>query len=99
MRGAIQESMLTNLKLKLEGSGTSNESAVDIVATEDGVHALAISLQLRDVALPEQYKNAVAEKQSAEGEYSYFLTEYITISPSFSLELFLITMSHLANSK
>merc|ERR1712038_222266 len=66
MRGAIQESMLTNLKLKLEGSGTSNESAVDIVATEDGVHALAISLQLRDVALPEQYKNAVAEKQSAE---------------------------------
>lgn len=69
-RGAIQESMLTNLRIKLEGvSKNSNITSVedaDIVTTEDGVHALAVSLQLRDVELPAEYRTAVAEKQAAE---------------------------------
>ena len=51
-RGIIQTTMEGNLKLKLEG----NE-------TEEGVNAVAISLQLKNVDLPEAYYTAVAEKQ------------------------------------
>jgi len=53
-RGVIQSSMLDNLKLKLEGNENSGE---------DGVNAVAVSLQLTYVHLPEQYNKAVAEKQ------------------------------------
>ena len=56
-RGIIQNRMEENLRLKLEGGEESGD---------DGVYALAISLQLRNVDLPEEYRNAVEEKQSAE---------------------------------
>lgn len=55
-RGAIQATMEDNLRLKLEGS--SGEGS-------DGVYARAISLQLRNIDLPELYQAAIAEKQTA----------------------------------
>lgn len=55
-RGIIQTRMEANLRLKLEG-----ESGTGV----DGVYARAISLQLRNVELPEEYQQAVSEKQSA----------------------------------
>jgi regulator of protease activity HflC (stomatin/prohibitin superfamily) len=55
-RGIIQTRMEANLRLKLEG-----ESGTGV----DGVYARAISLQLRNVDLPEEYQQAVREKQSA----------------------------------
>jgi len=58
-RGAIQDRMLANLKLKLEG---------DEERGLEGVNAVAVSLQLRFVGLPDAYNDAVAEKQSAEEE-------------------------------
>uniref|UniRef100_A0A7S2V6Z9 Band 7 domain-containing protein n=1 Tax=Fibrocapsa japonica TaxID=94617 RepID=A0A7S2V6Z9_9STRA len=61
-RGIIQESMENNLRIKLEGS---NSTASDS-ATDAGVYARAISLQLKDVKLPTDYLNAVASKQSAQ---------------------------------
>lgn len=59
LRNAIQDSMLDNLREKLEGS--LNEGI-----TDDGVYALANSLQLKNINLPQQYKDAVSEKQKAE---------------------------------
>lgn len=56
-RGIIQTAMEDNLKLKLEGSPELGK---------EGVNALALSLQLRYIGLPEEYKQAVAEKQGAE---------------------------------
>jgi regulator of protease activity HflC (stomatin/prohibitin superfamily) len=56
-RGQIQTLMESNLKLKLEGDEDNDL---------EGVFALAVSLQLRNVGLPELYNAAVAEKQSAE---------------------------------
>jgi len=56
-RAVIQSTMEKNLRRKLEG---------DAETGEEGVHALAISLQLRFVELPEEYNTAVAEKQAAE---------------------------------
>mmetsp|Transcript_3977 Transcript_3977/g.5837 ORF Transcript_3977/g.5837 Transcript_3977/m.5837 type:complete len:351 (-) Transcript_3977:247-1299(-) len=58
MRGIIQDSMLENIRVKLQGSSTK--------ITSDGVYALASSLQLRNVELPGEYKNAIASKQRAE---------------------------------
>jgi len=58
-RGVIQDRMLANLKLKLEG---------DEERGLEGVNAVAVSLQLRFVGLPDAYNDAVAEKQSAEEE-------------------------------
>jgi len=58
-RNLIQSRMLENVRIKLEGSENGT-------FTEKGVYAQAVSLQLRNVYLPEEYKNAVAEKQSAE---------------------------------
>jgi regulator of protease activity HflC (stomatin/prohibitin superfamily) len=55
-RGIIQTSMEANLRLKFEGESGSGV---------DGVYARAISLQLRNVELPEEYQQAVTEKQSA----------------------------------
>lgn len=56
-RGVIQSTMEENLRFKLEGT-PEKENA-------DGVYARAISLQLSNVDLPEEYSQAVAEKQSA----------------------------------
>jgi prohibitin 2 len=60
-RGVIQGTMEQNLRLKLEGK--SGKGA-------DGVYARAISLQLRNVELPEEYQEAVREKQSANEDIS-----------------------------
>ena len=54
-RGTIQSTMENNLKLKLEGD-----------ENEEGVNAVAVSLQLTYVHLPQQYNEPVAEKQAAE---------------------------------
>jgi regulator of protease activity HflC (stomatin/prohibitin superfamily) len=63
LRNVIQDGMLDNLRIKLEGS-------LDEGITEDGVYALASSLQLRDIQLPELYKTAVSDKQRAEEDIS-----------------------------
>lgn len=55
-RGVIQATMEENLRGKLEGPDGTGAS---------GTYARAISLQLRDVELPVEYRNAVSEKQSA----------------------------------
>jgi len=56
-RGAIQSRMEANLKLKLEGDDNTGE---------EGVNAVAASLQLTYVHLPAAYNEAVAAKQAAE---------------------------------
>jgi len=56
-RGIIQSRMEDNLKLKLQGNETSGE---------EGVNAVAVSLQLVYIDLPEEYNRAVREKQAAE---------------------------------
>merc|ERR1711862_72479 len=55
-RGVIQDAMMENLSIKLEGK---NQTGVD------GVYALAVSLQLSNIDLPSRYTDAIAEKQSA----------------------------------
>jgi prohibitin 2 len=81
-RNAIQDSMFKNLGQKLEGKSIPGTNPTldsgDVVTStnlvdpfdedEDdvGVFALASSLQLKNVELPYQYKNAVAQKQRAE---------------------------------
>jgi len=65
-RGIIQDKMLENLKLKLEG---------DPSRAEEGVNAVAVSLQLRFVGLPKEYNDAVAEKQSAEEEIAVSIAQ------------------------
>eukprot|EP00568_Trieres_chinensis_P006591 CAMPEP_0183290716 /NCGR_PEP_ID=MMETSP0160_2-20130417/340_1 /TAXON_ID=2839 ORGANISM="Odontella Sinensis, Strain Grunow 1884" /NCGR_SAMPLE_ID=MMETSP0160_2 /ASSEMBLY_ACC=CAM_ASM_000250 /LENGTH=310 /DNA_ID=CAMNT_0025451369 /DNA_START=65 /DNA_END=994 /DNA_ORIENTATION=+ len=60
-RGIIQETMEENLRLKLEGpEGSAGGDG------GGGVYARAVSLQLRNVDLPEEYQEAVAEKLSAQ---------------------------------
>lgn len=59
LRSKIQDAMFDNLRWKLEGS-------VDGGITDSGVYAIASSLQLENVALPEAYKDAVSDKQQAE---------------------------------
>jgi len=56
-RGEIQSAMEDNLRIKLEGNATSGI---------EGVYAEALSLQLRNINLPEEYSDAVRNKQSAE---------------------------------
>ena len=58
-RGIIQTTMESKLRLKLEGAEGEGH---------DGVYARAISLQLRNIDLPEEYREAVHEKQSAAEE-------------------------------
>ncbi|CAJ1959088.1 unnamed protein product [Cylindrotheca closterium] len=65
-RGIIQDKMLDNLKLKLEGDEERNE---------EGVNAVAVSLQLRYVGLPKAYNDAVAEKQSSEEEIAVAIAQ------------------------
>lgn len=55
-RGIIQQAMEDSLRLKLEGK---NSTGID------GVYARAISLQLSDVDLPDRYREAISQKQSA----------------------------------
>lgn len=62
-RGEIQAKMEENLRLKLEGNRTVTTNSTDGL---EGVYAQAISLQLRYLGLPEEYSNAVRDKQSAE---------------------------------
>ena len=61
-RGVIQSTMEDNLRIKLEGTEEKDHT--------DGVYARAISLQLSNVDLPEEYSQAVAEKQSANEDIS-----------------------------
>jgi regulator of protease activity HflC (stomatin/prohibitin superfamily) len=49
--------MEDNLEIKLEGNETPGEK---------GVHAVAVSLQLMYIHLPEEYNEAVSHKQAAE---------------------------------
>ena len=51
--------MLDNLRLKLEGSEDEGDE-------DDGVYALAVSVQLRNLRLPTEYNDAVEAKQAAE---------------------------------
>ncbi|CAB9500914.1 SPFH domain / Band 7 family [Seminavis robusta] len=55
-RGLIQNAMEENLRIKLEGPDFDGVG---------GVYARAISLQLKEVTLPDAYKDAVAAKQEA----------------------------------
>jgi len=65
-RSIIQDVMLENLKLKLDG---------DEERGLEGVNAVAVSLQLRFVGLPGEYNNAVAEKQSAEEDIAVAIAQ------------------------
>lgn len=65
-RGVIQSTMMNNLKLKLEGNETT---------AEEGVNAVAISLQLTYVQLPQEYNTAVSEKQAAEEDISLAIAQ------------------------
>jgi prohibitin 2 len=56
-RGQIQATMQENVRLKLEG---------DPERGLEGVYAMAVSLQLRNLELPYEYTAAISEKQSAE---------------------------------
>eukprot|EP00551_Chaetoceros_affinis_P004833 CAMPEP_0203664260 /NCGR_PEP_ID=MMETSP0090-20130426/1709_1 /ASSEMBLY_ACC=CAM_ASM_001088 /TAXON_ID=426623 /ORGANISM="Chaetoceros affinis, Strain CCMP159" /LENGTH=322 /DNA_ID=CAMNT_0050527447 /DNA_START=200 /DNA_END=1168 /DNA_ORIENTATION=+ len=57
-RTVIQDAMQNSLKIKLEGSASG--------ITDDGVYAFANSLQLKNVELPQEYKDAISSKQRAE---------------------------------
>merc|ERR1719330_190041 len=59
LRNLIQIDMFEELKIKLEGTNSTN------VELHDGVYARAVSLQLKNVDLPVEYTNAVSDKQSA----------------------------------
>jgi len=59
LRNLIQIDMFDELKLKLEGTPDTD------IENHDGVYALAIALQLKNVELPGAYKAAVSDKQSA----------------------------------
>ena len=65
-RGVIQAAMETHLRTKLEGPSGDGAS---------GVYAKAISVQLRNVVLPEEYTAAVAEKQGAAEEVSLAINQ------------------------
>jgi prohibitin 2 len=56
-RGIIQGEMESKLRIKLEGPDGDGAG---------GVYARAISLQLTNVELPEEYREAVSEKQQAD---------------------------------
>jgi len=65
-RGFIQATMETNLRLKLEGNADTGE---------EGVNAVAVSLQLTFVDLPYEYNTAVAEKQAAEEDIALAIAQ------------------------
>lgn len=65
-RGFIQSTMEKNLRLKLEGNEETGE---------EGVNAVAVSLQLTYIGLPEAYNRAVAEKQAAEEDIALAIAQ------------------------
>lgn len=65
-RGIIQSTMEGNLKLKLEGNEETGE---------EGVNAIAVSLQLSYIGLPTEYNTAVAEKQAAEEDIALAIAQ------------------------
>lgn len=65
-RGTIQATMEKNLRLKLEGDEDTGE---------EGVNAVAVSLQLVNVDLPPAYSEAVAEKQAAEEDIALAIAQ------------------------
>lgn len=65
-RGIIQSKMEENLRIKLEGNETGNE---------EGVNAVAVSLQLTYVHLPKTYNEAVASKQAAEEDITLAIAQ------------------------
>jgi regulator of protease activity HflC (stomatin/prohibitin superfamily) len=66
-RSEIQETMFKQLKIKLQGSETE--------INDEGVYAFANSLQLENVELPLEYKNAIAEKQRAQEDIALALNQ------------------------
>lgn len=70
-RGVIQSTMEDYLRIKLEGVEGSSDDV--------GVYATALSLQLRNVDLPSEYREAVSEKQQA--------AEDITLAKNQRLQL------------
>jgi len=67
-RGVIQAKMEEKVRQKLEGSGLPGDN---------GVYARTISLQLRDVTIPDTYTNAVIEKQEAQEDIALAVNERI----------------------
>lgn len=65
-RGAIQNTMEDNLKLKLQGNPDTSE---------EGVEAVVVALQLTYIGLPNEYKAAVAEKQTAEEDIALAIAQ------------------------
>lgn len=77
-RGVIQSKMEERLGLKLEGvDGTGS----------DGVFAKAISLQLKNVDLPNEYRDAVSEKQQAEEDIALAKNQRVQETTKASTEL------------
>ncbi|KAL3909145.1 MAG: hypothetical protein SGILL_008204 [Bacillariaceae sp.] len=68
-RGDIQEQMLQNLRLKLEGDQEEGET------TGEGVFAVAISVQLKNLKLPDEYNKAVENKQAAEEDIALAIAQ------------------------
>lgn len=66
-RSEIQERMFKQLKIKLQGS----EAEIN----DEGVYAFANSLQLENVELPLEYKNAIADKQRAQEDIALALNQ------------------------
>jgi regulator of protease activity HflC (stomatin/prohibitin superfamily) len=57
-RGMLQDKMTEKIRIKLEGQG-------DDVGNHTGVFAKLLSLQVKNLNLPERYSTSVAEKQTA----------------------------------
>ena len=65
-RLSVQESMFSNLQLKLEGDSGHDDTGIPVATNKTWLFARASSLQLIYVGLPTEYKDAVAEKQREE---------------------------------
>jgi hypothetical protein len=61
------------IRTKLEGPSNTDGS--------DGVYARAISLQLRDVALPAEYMTSVSEKQQASEDITLAQNQRSQVGP------------------
>lgn len=79
LRAVIQDEMFDNLKIKLEGSLEG--------ITDDGVYALASSLQLKYVDLPSEYRQAVSGKQRAEEDIALARNQRIQETTKSQTEL------------
>lgn len=79
LRAVIQDEMFDNLRIKLEGSLEG--------ITDDGVYALASSLQLKYVDLPSEYRQAVSGKQRAEEDIALARNQRIQETTKSQTEL------------